>query len=175
MEKNITAKDIKKEMTALNYEPADMDKWNALTLEEQRQVLVKKRNEHEMNDAKKLLRAYLTTEDSAALPEDVKAAIVRIIGKTGGGKGRSAASGPSPFVKSLMALFPSIGTSVDELAIFKATKMGRGEFRKRVRETLKSADANSRMWIEFDESAEAWTLLAVGGKQPEGFKGKAIA
>jgi len=160
--------DIKKEMERLNYTPADPAKWNKMTTEEQRQVLVRKSNEREMVAAKGLVRKFQATKEFKALPEDLQAAITRICGKSGGGA-RS-----NPFMDTLAGLFPKVKTSISELDIFKATKMGRGEFRKRVREALKSADKDARLWIEFDETKEAWTLLAIGGDKPAGFLGKDI-
>ena len=74
----------------------------------------------------------------------------------------------------LQKLFPKVSMVVSELDIFMATKMGRGEFRKRVRECLKKSVPADRMWIEFNADKEEWTYLASGVTQPKGFLGKAI-
>ena len=159
-------------MKAIEYTPADMAAWNKLTEKEQHAMLVRKENEREMVAARATVRKFQDTKDFSALPKDVQDAIVRVCGKTGGG----AKGGPkgSPFMDTLKELFPKVKAAVTELDIFMKTKMGRGEFRKRVREALKSAAPAERMWIEFNDEKESWVLLAVGAEMPAGFKGKDI-
>ena len=160
------------ERASLNYTPANQDAWEALSANEQRQVLIRKRNEQEMAAAKNVVKAFLSTKDSAVLPGNVTEAITRMLGKPSAlGTGLSRGN---PFMDNVRAMFQEIGDAVSELAVFKATKMGRGEFRKKVRENLKSSAPANRYWLEFDDGAESWVLLAIGGDQPDGFKGKAI-
>ena len=130
---------------------------------------VRAKNDKEMKDARKKVATFMDTEEYTSLPEDVKSAIKRIVGKK-----RAAATGTDTFASKLIEMFPTVSSRVAELDIFMKTKMGRGEFRKRVRETLKKAEHKDRMWIEFDEGTEEWIYLAKGIKQPKGFAGKAI-
>lgn len=161
---------IKAEMTALDYTPADMGKWNALDEAAQRAILVRKRNEREMNAARKTVKAFQETKEFKALTDDVQAAIIRVCGK----ESTIGKNVRNPFLETITELFPKVKTTVSELDIFMKTKMGRGEFRKKVRENLKNAAVEARLWIEFDEKSEAWTLLAKGEAQPKGWLGKPI-
>lgn len=138
---------------------------------EERAKRIKLDNQKSMKKAKARLSQFKGEEAFAKLPKDVQDAIVRVIGKTGGKGGGGI---QSIVVSKLRPLFKKVGDSVGELDIFKATKMGRGEIRKKVREHLKKADEADRIWLEFNEKDEAWTLLAIGGGQPKGWKGKAI-
>ncbi len=162
---------IADEMKSLSYTPADMAAWNKLDESAQRSVLVRKRNEREMNAARKLVKGFVQTDEFGKLPKDLQAAITRICGKTGGGSGGGR---KNPFGDKLAGLFPKVKTAVTELDIFMATKMGRGEFRKRVREALKGATVEGRLWIEFNDETESWVLLAIGGDKPAKFAGKDI-
>lgn len=162
---------IKDRMKAIDYVPADPKAWAAKTEKEQHEILVRKENEREMVAARATIRKFAQTKEYAALPEDVRNAITRACGKSGGGSGGGR---KNPFMDTLRTLFPKAGTTISELDIFKATKMGRGEFRKRVREALKSAAPAERIWVEFNEDKESWVLLSVGADQPKGWLGKAI-
>ena len=141
------------------------------TLEERKahDKAVRAKNDKEMKVARKKVAEFMDTQKYTSLPEDVKSAIKRIVGKK-----RAAATGTDTFASKLVEMFPTVSSRVAELDIFMKTKMGRGEFRKRVRETLKKAEHKDRMWIEFDEGTEEWIYLAKGIKQPKGFAGKAI-
>jgi len=130
---------------------------------------VRAKNDKEMKDARKKVSEFMETQEYTKLPDDVKSAIKRIVGKK-----RTAAAGTDTFATKLIEMFPTVSSRVAELDIFMQTKMGRGEFRKRVRETLKKSEHKDRMWIEFDEGTEEWIFLAKGIKQPKGFLGKAI-
>lgn len=162
---------IAEEMATLDYKPADEKKWAAMPEKDQRAVLVRKRNEQEMNAAKKLVKAFQETEEFGALAGNIKAAIKRICGKP---SALGNLSRRNPFLETITALFPKPKTTVSELDIFMKTKMGRGEFRKKVRENLASAAVDSRLWVEFVEEKESWILLAKGGDQPKGWLGKEI-
>lgn len=129
---------------------------------------VRDKNNKEMKAAKKALVQFQDTPEYAALPKNVQEAVTRVCGKV------RAAGMVDTFASTLTKLFPKLGDSQSELDIFMETKMGRGEFRKRVRETLKKAEPSARQWIEFDAKTEKWTLLAIGTKQPKAFQGKAI-
>ena len=133
------------------------------------QKAIRDKNNAEMKAAKKVVTLFQETDEFKALSEDVKAALKRICGKT-----RAAVASKDSFADTLAAMFAKVGDSVAELDIFLKTKMGRSEFRKRVRESLKKAEKSARQWVEFDEDTESWTLLGTGEKMPKGFKGKAI-
>lgn len=131
---------------------------------------IRDKNNKEMKAAKKIVTTFQDTPEYKKLPKAIQEALKRICGKVRvGGVG-----GASPIADKVAELFKTVGTPVSELDLFKATKMGRGEMRKRVREALKGSVPAERRWIEFDEDSESWTLLSVGAIQPKGFKGKAI-
>lgn len=138
-----------------------------MTKEDQAKAL-KKKNQAEMKAAKKTLFDYSQTKDFSKLPSDIQAAIKRVSGK------RAAAGSRPSIVGTLKPMFDKVGAAVSELDIFKATKMGRGEIRKKVRETLKKAAPEERFWLEFDADSENWVFLGVGAKQPKGWLGKPI-
>lgn len=148
-----------------------MTEKEAKEAKEAREKLIRDTNNAEMKAAKATLKAFSTTKEYGKLTTDVQAAITRVIGKAAFGGG---ATRTNTFADSTMEMFGEVGTSISELAIFKKTKMGRSEFRKRVREALKKADPAARRWIEFNETTEEWTLHAIGAAQPTEFKGKAI-
>lgn len=132
------------------------------------QKALKLKNQKEMKQAKSTVKLFLATDAAVKLPEDIIAAMTRICGKV------SAGSAQGSVIAKLRGLFPKIGTKVNELEIFKLTKMGRGEIRKKVREALKNSTMAERFWLEFDMPTESWVLLQNGGKQPKGWEGKAI-
>lgn len=138
----------------------------------QREKEIRDKNNAEMKAAKAVLKSFKETSEYLALPQDVQEAITRVIGKAafGGGIARQ-----DTFADKLAEMFPEVGATVSELDIFKEYKMGVSEFRKRVREALKKAQPEDRLWIEHDKDAEEWRLLAKGVAQPEGFLGKPIA
>ena len=162
-------KNIDKDATSSKTDAPLTDK----EAKEAREKLIRDTNNAEMKAAKGKLKAFTDTAPYAKLPKDVQEAITRVIGKAAFGGGGTRASGPT-FVDTLIEKFADVGTAISELDIFKETKMGRSEFRKRVREALKKAVPAARRWIEFNEDTESWVLLAVGADQPKAFKGKSI-
>jgi hypothetical protein len=114
--------------------------------------------------AKATLHDYMATADFKKLPKEVQDAINRLAAKRKSGGVRKN------WMDLFTGLFPKIGASIHELDLFKQTKMGRGEFRKKVRHALKKAEPEQRMWITFNEKAETWTLLGTGKDTPDGFK-----
>lgn len=137
---------------------------------EERAKRIKLENQKTMKKAKARLNKFKTEEAFTKLPKDVQEAITRVIGKVGGGAGGMQ----SIVLTKLAPLFKKVGDAVGELDIFKATKMGRGEIRKNVRETLKKADPADRIWFEFDKDKEAWVFIGKGEAQPKAWRGKAI-
>lgn len=140
-----------------------------MTDKEVAQKALKLKNQKEMKAAKTSVRTFLATDGAAKLPADIQAAMTRICGKA-----RAGGSVQGSVVATLKGLFKTVGAKVNELDIFKATKMGRGEIRKKVREGLKNSVVADRFWLEFEEKTESWILLQTGGKQPKGWLGKAI-
>lgn len=129
---------------------------------------VRAKNTAELKAARAIVQEFTKTKAFTKLPEDVQQAIERVGGKT------STRAATPVFRDKLATLFPNVGDAVSELDLFKDTKMGRGEMRKRVRETLKKSAPEGRYWVEFAEATEEWVLLHVGPEQPEGWLGKAI-
>jgi hypothetical protein len=163
---------VKQWQEDLGYEPKDQKEFDAKPEKEQREILTRKQNEQEMNAARKTVKAFMETDEYTALPKNVREAIKRMAGKAAGA---GLVARPSIIKTEILPKLKKVGDSISELDIFMATKMGRGEFRKKVREYLKSTDAADRQWIEFDEKSESWTLIGKGAKQPKAWAGKPIA
>lgn len=115
----------------------------------------------ELNNAKKMLFNFSQTKEFKALPEEVQAAISKVAKK--------ATSTRGGLLDLFNQLFPTVGATLDELELFKQTKMGRSEFRKKVYYALRKAPEDQRMWITLNEKAEVWTLTHVGKDVPEGW------
>ena len=162
---------IEEACAALDYTP-NADSWDKKDDKAKWQEITKKKNERQVIAAKKVVNTFASSDDAKSLPPEVVTAMLRLAptrqARTGGGGSKN------PFMDNMRALFPKKGTSVSEIDVFVATKMGRGEMRAKVRTNLKSASPEARMWIEFLPELEEWTLLAVGAKQPKGWKGQDI-
>ena len=141
---------------------------DAAILKAAHEKAIRDKNNSEMKAAKAHLSKFQDTSEFSALPADVQKAIKRVCGKV-----RVTAARDS-FADTLKTLFVTVGDAVTELDIYLKTKMGRGEFRKRIRESLKKATPEARMWVEFNETTESWELLAVGVDLPKGFRGAPI-
>lgn len=163
---------IEEALTALGYEPK-AESWSKKDDKAKWQEITKKKNERQVKAAKKTVNAFAISDDAKKLPAEVVSAMLRLA-PTAGTRGSGGGSGKNPFMDNMRALFPKKGTSVTEIDVFVATKMGRGEMRAKVRQNLKSCEVASRMWIEFDAKKESWVLLAVGEAQPKGWLGQAI-
>lgn len=108
--------------------------------------------------AKETLQKFSVSALFGSLTDDVQAAILRV----------------APFKETrrkrtstlLKSLFPEVGHVIEELDLFKETKMGRSEMKKKVRDGLAKAELADRLWISFNEDTEEWTLLAIGGTAP---------
>ena len=163
---------IEEACAAIDYNPAAgfADKTDA----QQWSMVKSKRIERAVRDAKNLLATNLVGTDLfGTLPEDIQAAITTIAVKRTGGGGSGGAR-KNVFMDNVRSFLTDIGDAVDELEMFKATKMGRGEIRAKIRENLKSCDAANRMWVELDDEAEEWVLIGLGEDKPEGWLGADI-
>lgn len=155
---------------AIGYTPAEgfEDKTDAV----QWGMIRAKRIEYAKRDACVVLGTFAADKLFGKLPENVQAAITTLtIKRTGGGGGGSRAN---VFMDNLRGFLVDVGDGVTELDMFKATKMGRGEIRAKIRENLKKADLAERFWVELDSTTEHWVLLGIGEAQPEGWKGTAL-
>ncbi len=130
-------------------------------VDERKAAAAKQRKE--INGAKAVLGSFMATEAFTALDQGVKDAIERLAKKASNGNGGAGTSVLAQFTQ----LFPAVGHVYDEFDLFKQTKLGRSEMRKKVHYALKKCDVADRMWIRFDEPAEAWVLDAVGPTAPE--------
>ena len=161
---------VQAQLEEIGYNPADgfFDK----SEKEQLSMIRAKRIEYAKRDAVAVLGTFMTDDIFATCPENVQEAIKTLaVKRTGGGGGGVR---KNVFMDTLKGFLSSIGDSVDELEMFKATKMGRGEIRAKIRENLKNADAADRFWVELDADSEEWTLIGIGADQPEGWAGAAI-
>ena len=138
----------------------------------QAQKELRQANEKSRKEAQIVLHKFQDTKPYGKLPEDVQEAIKRLSSKPSAAGG--AGGGFPSAVSVLGVLFPAVGHVLDELEIFKRTKKGRSEFRKFCKLGLQRAQAADRMWITFDESAETWTLMAIGADAPENYNGPGI-
>lgn len=143
---------------------------------QQRSMIRAKQLEYARREAVGQLGAFVDTDAFRALPEEVKEAIrtiaVKRVGGFAGGSGGGGAR--NIFMDTISEYLGKKGDMVDELTLFKALKMGRGEIRAKIRENLKKAEPESRMWVVLDETAEAWKLIGIGAKQPKAWTGAPI-
>lgn len=155
---------------AIDYNPAPgfEDKTEA----QQWSMIKSKRIERAVRDAKTVLAGFVEDDLFASLPENIQEAVKTIaVKRTGGGGGGVR---KNVFMDNLKGFLKKVGDSVDELEMFKATKMGRGEIRAKIRENLKNAAPEDRFWVELDADSEEWTLIGIGEDQPAEWQGAAI-
>jgi len=115
-----------------------------------------------LGEAKATLHAFKLTDVFKDLADDVKTAIERLSKKASTAGGRSSSTH-----NQLKELFPEIGVAIDEFEIFKATKMGRAELKKKVFYAMKQCDPSEKQWIRFDAPLESWIKDAVGPDMPD--------
>ena len=161
---------VQAQLEEIGYNPADgfFDK----SEKEQLAMIRAKRIEYAKRDAVAVLGTFMADDIFATIPENVQEAIKTLAVKRTGGGGGGARK--NVFMDTLKGFLANIGDSVDELEMFKATKMGRGEIRAKIRENLKNADPENRFWVELDADSEEWTLIGIGADQPEGWQGAPI-
>lgn len=125
---------------------------------------VKKQKQEQRKAARKFLRSQISNDK---LPEDVRKAIALAIGSGSGG-----GSAGYPVLDKIRELFAnSKDGRVNVLDVFKATKMGIGEMRKRVRQLIRDVAPADRLWIDYDDVKEEWVLQGKGEKAPANWKG----
>ena len=107
---------------------------------------------------------YKFTQDKAfdALPKDVQNAILHICQPTA-----SRGGGVTSLNSMFGELFPKVGTVVTALDVFKAKQWGVPEMRKKIAEALVKAEPAKRLWIDYTEADQTWTLLGTGAKPPK--------
>lgn len=83
------------------------------------------------------------------------------------GAGRTPGA-PREAAKDYIAILfnGTVGATIDEGAVFKATKMGRLEMRALIKK-----EVNRGNWISFDATKEVYTFVAKGDKAPAGWNG----
>lgn len=167
MTENMT---IQEACDAIDYNP-NPDAWENKTDAQKWSAIKSKRIERAVRDAKNVLADFVSSAAYGSLDASIQEAISTIaVKRTGGGGGGGVRK--NVFMDTMSGFLSEIGDSVDELEIFKALKMGRGEVRAKVRENLKKADPDNRIWIELVD--EEWTLIGVGANQPEAWTGNPI-
>lgn len=70
-----------------------------------------------------------------------------------------------------LAMFAKVGDRVHEDAVYKALKLGRKDAYWTIADAIKEGDVNARKWVYFTETDGYYTLMGVGPKPPEGYKG----
>lgn len=114
-----------------------------------------------LNKAKTVLFTFIETDEYKALADDVKDAIVRLAKKASPTSAKASTQG------FLQELFPEVGHVLDEFELFKSTKMGRAEMRKKVFYAMKKcANPAEKMWVRFDKALESWVLDSIGSDVP---------
>jgi len=169
--KNTETMTIQEACEAIDYNPADG--FEDKTVAQQWTMIKAKRIERAVRDAKNILSDFVGSIAYSKLDESIKEAIVTIAVKRTGGGGTGGAR-RNVFMDTLKGFLVNVGDTVDELEMFKATKMGRGEIRAKIRENLKNAEADNRFWVELDSDSENWTLIGIGAIQPDGWSGAPI-
>lgn len=131
----------------------------------------KKQLDAETKAAKQALGKLTQSEEwskiKKTIPKDAVAGIERLALIPGVGGGNPAFG--KTMNDQLDELFGKVGTTLSELDVFKATKMGRRELQKKVREALQRSIKTERRWIAFNEGSESWTYMGKGETPPKGF------
>lgn len=129
----------------------------------------------ERQAAKKFLRKHLNGKIPADVnnPESIEAFFKQIMAAVGICIGTGVPGGRDPknsVLGKLQSLFSEHDT-VDELDLFKVTRMGRAEMRKRSKELIRDVAPENRIWVAFDGASEAWVVEGRGEAMPEGWTG----
>lgn len=165
--------DIDACVEALGYKPK-ADKWAEKTDDQKWQELRKKRNEQEVKAARKIVHEFATADHKVPLDAALVAALLRLAPAPGTSKKSGGNGMKNVFMDNMKELFPKVGTTATEIEVFAATKYGRGEMKAKIRQNLKKAAPEERMWIQLDEKKEQWKLLAKGGDQPKAWNTSAV-
>lgn len=129
----------------------------------------------ERQAAKKFLRKYLNGKLPADLntPEAIEAFFKQIMTAVEICIGTGVPGGRDPknsTLGKLQTLF-SARDAIDELDLFKVTRMGRAEMRKRSKELIRDVEPEDRIWVAFDTATESWVVMGRGEEAPEGWNG----
>ena len=138
------------------------------TVDERKARAKAKRQENaaKMNAAKTTVREFTAVAAFKKLPEHVQDAINFIVEQ----KRVAGPRGPSA-VSVFAELFDGVGSTVSMIDLFIKTKKGVAETKRVIRDALKKAAPEDRMWIQYDDENESWVLLGVGADVPEGWSG----
>lgn len=140
-------------------EPLDAPETTMSPEEEKRKKQAQQRKERaeKINAAKATLQEAMRNKIFDELAKPIINAINTLSAKTA----RRATAGT--FKIQLDTMFPEIGVSLDEIEVFKQTKMGRREFAKRTNDYARRCSENRDPVynFSFDEKTESWTLVSV--------------
>lgn len=123
--------------------------------------------------AKSFLRGLINKKlpaDATAAAELYKQIMQAVTVCIGTGMGGGGNTGNGGILGKLREIF-SKQAVVDELELFRLTRMGRAEMRKRTRSLIRDVAPEDRMWIAFDEKTESWVLKGTGEKAPKDWDG----
>ncbi len=119
-------------------------------------------------EAKGRIIAFLA-DNSEALGT-LKGDIMLFLGTGRARSGKTVTVAPTNALRQ--ALLDAGTKGLGEMDIFKAFKIGRPEMSIKRRVLVQSAKTPAdRVWINFDESKEVWTVVGTGAKAPEGWDG----
>lgn len=170
-EKPATEKPATKAAATPAHEMTAEEKAKALAAENAKKEKRAKKTalREQLKAAKNTLFQFTQTKEFDALTEDVKEALKRLAPEPRAA-GAHVGGGGSSIADIFDKLFPTVGAGIDELALFKETKWGPSEMRKRVRNALKKSKPETRKWIMFDSEKETWTLVGIGPEAPANWK-----
>jgi len=110
--------------------------------------------------AQVIARAWLKT---AVLPEDVKKALIRIVGLPGTTSRPAGVRGE--IVEKLM------DGPINEIEFFKSYHYGRSEMKTLIRHMISYVAPDERVWITYDETTGNYSIFGLGEATPEGWTG----
>jgi len=110
--------------------------------------------------AQVIARAWLKT---AVLPEDIKKALVTVVGLPGTTSRPAGVRGE--IVEKLMA------GPVNEFELFKCYKYGMAEMKTLIRHMISYVTPDERVWITYDEESGNYSIFGQGEETPEGWNG----
>lgn len=152
---------------------------NAATPEERKvlesKIRDKAKAQVKQNERDAALKLLLDTVKAIASDDEDLMAACKLLTKSPRVPGARVASVASPRVSKfavLDQLFPTLGTIVNDNAIFAEFKMGPKEMHWLIADAIKGAkNPEDRKWISFDPSSGNYTFVSQGAEPPEGWTG----